>query len=102
MMLTVPNAARGIFTPLPVVQPPAAWLQPKFNQTQSNTNTNTSNFCCICTPSGRKCPDNYQSSDHPEWSDPESEENWDREIQEREREREREKEQNEVKNKQEQ
>ena len=55
----------------------------------------TQNFCCICTPSGRKCPNNYKSSDHPEWSEsnPESEEDWDGDLK-REEERKKKAEQN--------
>ena len=73
MMLMVPNAAKGIFTQSPAVQ-----LQPNFNQNQSHTNTSASNLCCICTPTGRKCPNDYKSSDYPEWSDSdlEPEEDW--------------------------
>ena len=58
------TTATGIF-----VQSPAAQPQPKFNKTQSCTTTSAPHFCHICTPSGRKCPNNYTSPNHPEWSD---------------------------------
>ena len=38
-------------------------------------------FCHLHTPVGRKCPNNYYSPNHPEWSDPEEEDNMDGEKQ---------------------
>ena len=32
-------------------------------------------FCALCKPTGRQCPNNYLLPIHPEWSDPKQEEN---------------------------
>ena len=54
------------------MQPPAAQAQPKHEQ--SKPFTNFPNFSHLCNPVGRKCPNNYISPNHSEWSDPEEEE----------------------------
>ena len=56
------------------MQPPTAQAQPKIGQSQS-----APNFYKLCTPVGRKCWNSYILPNHPEWSDPEEEEeDWDR------------------------
>ena len=44
--------------------------QPEIGQSQQ-----IQNFCTLCRPIGRKCPNNYLSLNHPEWS--ELKEDWD-------------------------
>ena len=71
MTSKVTTTATGIFAQLPVAQP-----QPKLGQMQSHTDTSAPNSCHICTPRGRKCPNNYTSPNHPEWSDSDIAEDW--------------------------
>ena len=70
-----------------VVQPPntMAQVQPEIGQSQQILK-----FCTLCTPVGRKCPNNYLSPNHPEWSEPEKEEDWDGEEQKEKERREKE------------
>ena len=91
-LVAIPSQATTIATGI-FMQPPAAQTQHKLKQ--SKPVLNFSNFCHLCTPVGRKCPNNYISPDHSEWSDPE-EEDWNGETENEEESRNKETEQNSV------
>ena len=58
-------------------QPPNATAQAKQEIGQLQL---IQNICTLCTPVGRKCPDNVLTQNCPEWSEPEAED-WDGEKQ---------------------
>ena len=61
-MPPLPQAATvgaGIFEQSPNTM---AQVQLEIGQSQQ-----IQNFCTLCTPVGRKCPNNYLSPNHPEW-----------------------------------
>ena len=63
-LVTIPQAAATDVSVF--VQPPN-----NYNTVQAQSEIGQSritlNFCHLCTPAGRKCPNNYLSANHPEW-----------------------------------
>ena len=67
-LVTMPPLPQSAITGASIFeQPPNAMLQAQAEIGQSQQ---IQNICTLCTPVGRKCPNNYLSPNHQEWSEP--------------------------------